>query len=351
MYPRDWAPPLNLSNIYQLLGDYDKAVAAGRETVRIDPGNATGYVNLAGALLGLNRVDDAAAALHDMQLRELDSETRLPLVYAVGFLRGDAVEMEKATNAGVGRAGFEDSMVSSQSDTEAYYGRLLKARELTRRAVESALRADDTEAAALWQVDGALREAEYGNREEAKRQATAALAISKARIVMALAAVALTRAGDAARASALSSDVRGRFPSDTLLNAYWLRTINAAIQVGKGHAGMAVEELKGACCEMGHPGVSVGTAYVTYVRGQAFLQAKQADAAVAEFQKIIDHPGVVINSPIAVLSHLGLARAYALSGDTAKARTKYQDFFTLWKDADPDIPILKEAKAEYAKLQ
>jgi serine/threonine protein kinase/tetratricopeptide (TPR) repeat protein len=354
MYPRDWAPPLNLSNIYQNLADYEKAVSAGRDTVRIDPDNATGYINLVGALLALSRVDEAATVLNEMQSRKLDEEPRLPLVYAIAFLRDDSAAMQKAANDAAGRPGFEDSVLSSQSDTDAYYGRLLKARALTRRAVESALRADQRESAALWQVEGAIREAEFGNREEAKGQAAAALAVSNARTVTTRATIALARAGDEVRASALERELHSRFPTDTLIRAYWLPSIRAAIQVAKGRPESALDELKAACCDFGQevgPGPNVGTAYLPYMRGEALLRARQGDAAVEEFQTIIHHSGVVVNAPFGPLAHLGLARAYALQGDTAKARASYKDFLTLWKDADPDIPILKEAKAEYAMLQ
>lgn len=353
-YPRDWAPPLNLSNVYQQLGEYEKAVAAGRDAVRIDPDNATVYINLAAALLGLNRVHEAGKILAEMQSRKLDEESRLPLVYAIAFLRGDSAAMQNAANDASGRPGFEDPVLSSLSDTEGYSGHLQMARSLTRRAVEAALHADEREAAALWQVNGAIREAEFGNREEAKRQAAAALALSHTRYVSVRAAMVLARTGDSTQPLALLAEIRQQFPADTLLNAFWQPSIKAAVQLAKGHAGQAAAELKEARYDFGQeiqPGTNVGTAYLPYIRAEAFLGAKQADAAVAEFQRIIDHSGAVANTLFAPLARLGLARAHALKGDRAKARTAYQEFLTLWKDADPDIPILQQANAEYAKLK
>jgi eukaryotic-like serine/threonine-protein kinase len=353
-YPHDWAPPLNLSNIYQQLGEYEKAVAAGRDTVRIDPGNATGYINLAAALLGVNQVDEASKALAEMQSRKLDEESRLPLVYGIAFLRGDTAAMRQATKDAFGRPGFEDPVLSSQSDGEAFYGHLRIARSLTRRAVDSALHAEEREAAALWQVNSAIREVEFGNREEAKRQARAALAVSNTRYVGVRAALVLARSGDLASALTLLADMRRTFPADTLLNAYWQPSIKAATQLAKDRADLAIAELTDARYDMGQeiqPGTNVGTTYLPYMRGEVHLHAKQADAAVAEFQKILENSGVVVNTVFAPLARLGLARAYALQGDTARARAAYQDFLSLWKDADPDIPVLQQAKAEYAKLQ
>jgi len=289
-----------------------------------------------------------------MQSRKLDEESRFPLVYAIGFLRCDSTAMQKAANDASGRPGFEDPVLSSQSDAEACYGHLRIARSLTRRAVESALHADEREAAALWQVDGAIREAEFGNREDAKRQASAALALAQTRYVTVRAAMVLARTGDSAQPLALLAKIRHKFPDDTLLNAYWQPSIKAAVQLAKGHAAQAAEELKSARYDFGQeiqPGTNVGTAYLPYIRAEAFLGAKQADAAVAQFQQIVNHSGVVVNTLFAPLARLDLARAYALQGDSAKARAAYQDFLTLWKDADPDIPILQQAKAEYAKLK
>jgi len=247
----------------------------------------------------------------------------------------------------MGEPGVEDIMLSWQSQTQAYTGRLREARELSRRAVVMAKAADQNERAALWLLNAALREAEFGNTLRARQQATSALTIASTQNLQILAALTLARAGDTARAQKIADDLNKRSPLNTLLNSYWLPTIRAAIEVDRKHAGNAVELLRAASAyELG--GLAL---YPVHVRGQAYLLARQGQEAAAEFQKIIEHRGIVFNSPTGPLALLGIARAYPMSGDPTKARTQYQDFFALWKDADPDIPILKEAKAEYAKLQ
>jgi tetratricopeptide (TPR) repeat protein len=244
-------------------------------------------------------------------------------------------------------------LLSAQSDTEAYYGRLTKAREFSRRAVDSAIRADSKETAAVWLVNAALREAEFGNVAPAKQAVTAALALAPGRDVKMLGALALARIGDLARAKATVEELGKTDPSNTVFKLFWLPTLKAAIEIGGGNSAQAVVSLEAAApYELGGPQeFALGTMYPVYVRGEAYLQAHSGAAAASEFQKILDHRGVVVNFPLGALAHVGLARAYALSGDAPKAKTAYQDFFALWKDADPDIPILKESKAEYEKLQ
>jgi predicted Zn-dependent protease len=252
-----------------------------------------------------------------------------------------------------GKAGSEDVLLSAQSDTEAYYGRLAKARELSERAVDSAKRADAKETAAIWQVNSALREAAMGNAVQARRDAVIALGLKPGRDVRLLAALALAQAGADEEARKLLEKLNQEFPLDTMIQRYWLPTTNAVLELNRDHAQQAIERLQPASAfELGEPPqFPFGTMYPVYVRGQAYLKARQGQQAVEEFQKFLDHRGITVNFPLGALAHLGLARAYALSGDTARARTAYQDFLALWKDADPDIPILKEAKVEYAKLQ
>jgi hypothetical protein len=271
----------------------------------------------------------------------------------LAFRRDDAKEMERVLSVAVGKPGTEGLLLSAQSDTEAFYGRLNKARDFSRRAVDSALHNDAKETAAVWQCNAALRESELGNAGAAKQQATAALAMATGGYEQALAALALARAGDAVRAQAIMEDLSKRFPADTLLNGYWLPSIRAAIEFSRNNASRSIEILRTtAHYELGtpQPFTVQGPMYPIYLRGQAYLAARNGTGAAAEFQKILAHPGVV-NFPLGALAHLQLGRAYALSGDTAKAKGAYQDFLALWKDADPDIPILKEAKAEYARLQ
>ena len=252
---------------------------------------------------------------------------------------------------GGGKPGVEDMLLSMQSDTEAYYGRLGKARDFSRRAVDSAVRADSKETAASWQVNDALREAELGNTAAAKRGVAATLALSQGRDVKVAAALTLARTGDAPRAKALAEELEKNYPTNTLLKLYWLPTINAAVELAKGNSSRALAYLEAtAPYELGQAGAFINYMYPVYVRGQAYLLAHNRAAAAAEFQKILDHRGIVLNFVTGSLAHLELGRAYGMPGDTAKAKEAYKDFLALWKDADPDIPILKQAKAEYAKL-
>jgi serine/threonine protein kinase/tetratricopeptide (TPR) repeat protein len=352
-YPRDFIPHTNLGDNSKTLGQYDKAVTETKEALRLEPNNLTEHTNLGLDLLALNRFDEAKAALDEARTRKLDGWTLHLFTYYLAFLEGDASQMEREVSWGAGKPGAEDPLLSAQSDTEAYYGRIAKARDFTRRAVDSAIRADSKETAASWQANGALREAEFGNAAAAKQGVTAALALAPGRDVKVLGAMALARAGDSARAKAMIDDLEKSNPTNTVLKLYWLPILNAAIELNAGNATRAMESLEAAApYELGEPPpMQQGTLYPVYLRGQAYLLAHNGGAAVAEFQKFLDHRGIVVNFPTGVLAHLQLGRACVMSGDTAKAKAAYQEFLALWKDADPDIPILREAKAEYAKLQ
>ena len=350
-YPRDSVPHLDLGANYSNLGQYDKALAELQEGLRLAPDNVVNYSSLGLAYLNLNRLDEARAVLDQSLARNLDSGGLREIMYLLAFLRGDKAQMERQVDWAAGKPGDEDLLLSSQSDTEAYYGRMGKARDLSRRAVDAASRADSKESAALWQVDAALREAEIGEAAKARQGVTAALALSMGRDMKVAAALALARTGDAARAKVLAEELEKTYPANTLLKLYWLSTLNAAIAVGKGNSKQALLDLEPAApYELGNPGY-VNFLYPAYVRGQAYLLAHEGTAAAAEFQKLLDHPGIVLNFVTGSLAHLQIGRAYAMAGDTTKAKGAYHDFFTLWKDADPDIPILKEAKAEYTKLE
>jgi predicted Zn-dependent protease len=243
-------------------------------------------------------------------------------------------------------------LLAGQADTEGWYGKLKNARDLTQRAMDSAQHNDAKETAASYEAAAALREAESGNREQALAAADAALKLAQNRDVRAMAALALARAGDTAAAEKLAAELDKTFPLDTLVQRYWLPIIRAAVALERKDPNRAVELLKTASTiELGQPTQVAVFLCPVYLRGEAYLMLHDGNGAATEFQKFIDHRGLVVNFPWGALAHLGLARAYAMQGDTAKARTAYQDFLTLWKDADPDIPILKQAKAEYAKLQ
>jgi ATP/maltotriose-dependent transcriptional regulator MalT len=252
------------------------------------------------------------------------------------------------------KPGWEDVLLASEADTAAYSGRLGEAREFSRRAVASAERAEEKETAAGYEDEAALREALFGNAAEARQRAVAALALSAGRDVQYGAALALALAGDATRAQALADDLGKRFSDDTIVHFNYLPTIHARLALSHDDSSKAIEALQTAApYELGIPGAGSFTTamYPVYVRAEAFLAGHQGSEAATEFQKILDHRGIVVNAPIGALAHLGLARASVLQGDTAKARAAYQDFIKLWNDADPDIPIFIAAKAEYAKLK
>jgi len=349
-YPRDLVPHTNLGYMYSSLGQYEKAAAETEQSQRLEP-TLTGYGNLAGIYMNLGRLDDAKTLLQQAQVNKLDGLVLRADWYGLAFLRDDAAEMERQVAWAAGRPAEEDAMLSTQSDTEAYYGRLTRARDLSRRAVDAAVRNDSKETAALWQANAALRESEFGNTAAAKQRVDAALALAPGRDVKVLAAMTLARTGDAARAKAIVEQLEKSEATNTMLKIYWLPTIKAAIELNSGNASQAQIDLEAAApYDMGGPPPISGL-YPVYVRGQAYLAARNSAAAASEFQKILDHRGIVLNLPLGALAHLQLGRAYALAGNTARARSAYQDFFNVWKDADPDIPILKEAKTEYAKLQ
>jgi tetratricopeptide (TPR) repeat protein len=352
-YPRDPIPPVLLSSIYGALGDYQKALSTSQEALQLSPGDGIAHANLVNSYYNVNRLDEARATAQEAQAHNLDSPAIHYYLYMLDFLQHDAAAMEREAATLMGKPGFEDYMLDAESDTAANAGQFSKARELTRRASASAQRADEKETAAAYEAEAAVREALVGNMSQAKQGATAALALSTGKDVEALSAIALALAGDSPQATRLVSDLAKRFPEDTIVQSDYLPLIHAAAALQSGSPTKAIEALApGAPYELGGYAQSVAFAlYPVYLRGEAYVAAHQGSAAAAEFQKILDHSGVVINEPIGALAHLGLGHAYAISGDAAKAKGAYQDFLALWKDADADIPILKQAKAEYAKLQ
>jgi serine/threonine protein kinase/tetratricopeptide (TPR) repeat protein len=352
-YPRDaLRVSLNLGNIYANVGQWDKALAKYQEVAQIRPDDVHTYYNLAVVYCALNRLEEAKSTLNTAFARQMDDGAERAQMYLLDFLQGDAAQMAEQLAWAAGKPGDEDVLLSMQSDTEAYYGRMTKARDFSRRATDSAVRADAKETAAFWQINAALREAELGNAALARQGVAAALNISQGRDVKIMSALALARTGDVARAGALAEELEKSNPTNTLLKAYWLPTIHAAGEIAKGNSSQAITDLEPAVSyELGVAFTSINYLYPAYVRGQAYLLAHNGSAAAAEFQKLLDHRGMVTNFVTGALAHLQIGRAYAMAGDMAKAKAAYQDFFTLWKDADPDFPILKQAKAEYAKLQ
>ena len=325
-YPQDFLAHGNLAYVYTELGRYEKAVAETQEALRLEPNTVGSYSNLAGFYLALNRPDDAEKMIEQAQERKLDGDLLHGTIYQLAFLKGNAAEMERQVEWAAGKPGDEDRLLSFQSDTEAYYGRLVKARDFSRRAVDAAIRDDSKETAALWQANAALREAEFGNPAAAKQDVAAALALTPGRDVKLLAALALARIGETPHAKAIVEELEKNYGSDTILKVYWLPTIKAGAELNANNAAQAVVFLEAAApYDLGDPPqLPLATMYPVYVRGQAQLLAHNGAGAAGEFQKFLDHRGITINFPLGALAHLGLARAYALQGDIAKARAAYK---------------------------
>jgi eukaryotic-like serine/threonine-protein kinase len=346
-YPRDFIPSRSMGLIYAQLGQYDKALVEHLKSLRLRP-DARQYANVAGCYLGLSRLQEAQATADEAQAKELDSPDLRFFIYALAFLQNNAADMAQQAAWSAGKPGIEDELLSMEADTAAYLGRLRDAREFSRRAMESTERAGDKEAAATYSAMAGQREALFGNAAEARRQVGSALGLSTGRAIQYPAALVLALVGDAVRASALADDLGKRFPEDTLVRFAYIPTLHAQNLLNRNDSSKAIEILRVTIPYEQGTGASL---YPAYLRGEAYLAAHQGNEAAAEFQKILDHRGIVLNEPIGALARFQIGRAYAMQGDTAKAKAAYQDFLTLWKDADPDIPTLLAAKAEYAKLK
>jgi eukaryotic-like serine/threonine-protein kinase len=353
IYPRDANVYTNLADEFMIAGKYQEAVDAERANIRAES-SVIDYENIAASYIGLNRLDEAQSAIDEAVTRKLDDPVLHENIYDLAFLRGDAAGMEREVSLSAGKAGWEDLMLFMHSNTAAFHGRVSEARLLSRRAVEAAQRADLKEPAALWQADAALREVSFGNREQARQLANqSGKTAPGSRDAQVLVALALARAGDAAQAQTILDDLNRRFPVNTIIQSVWLPTIRAQLELNRGNAPKAIESLQPAAAyELGEGIGSLNFVCIlpAYIRGEAYLAAKEGTAAASEFQKLLDHRGMVANCWTGALAHLGIGRSYALSGDVAKAKIAYQDFLALWKDADPDIPLLKAAKLEYANL-
>jgi serine/threonine protein kinase/tetratricopeptide (TPR) repeat protein len=363
-YPRRSGAHLGLGNVYAGQGQYEKATESFRQSLRLAPDNLAPYAALGNTLISLQRFDETRQIIHEGQARKLDSFYLRSALYALAFLGSDSAAMAEQQQWYAGKP--EENMgLSLASDTEAYGGHLGKARELTKRAVDSAIRADSKENGAIWQENAAIEQAAYGNPAEARQSAAEALKLAPtSQGVEVEAALAFAMAGDTARAESLAQDLGKRFPLDTQMQSLWLPAIQAQLALDKKNPATALTALQTASpIEFGQILflTNISCLYPTYVRGEAYLAAGQGREAAAEFQKIIDHSGIVWNCWTGALARLGVARANALQArsssgadaDLARSRAlaAYKDFLALWKDADSDIPILKEAKAEYAKLQ
>ena len=363
-YPRDYRLHLDLGNVYSFEGQYEKARREYSESLRLAPDNAGASSDLVNSLLALQRFDEARRILQQVEAKRVDIFLHHNALYALSFLASDFRTME-AQQQWFTKTPEENFGLSLASDSEAYAGHLLKARELTNQSIASAIHSDSKETGAIWQEIAAQREAIFGNTKNGKQEAMEGLKLAPASPgAAAEAALAFAIAGDAARAESLAEDLNKRFPLDTQMQSLWLPAIQAQLALNRNNPALALNALKAASpIELGQiPFVTnISCLYPTYIRGEAYSAAGQGNAAAAEFQKILDHSGIVWNCWTGALAHLGVARANALQArmsqgadaDAARLRAlaAYKDFLTLWKDADPDIPVLKEAKAEYAKLR
>jgi eukaryotic-like serine/threonine-protein kinase len=359
-YPREPIFHVNLGLIANFLGQYDAGLTEYQQALRLAPYNSFFHRNVAYTYLSLNRVEESAAAAKGAHIQGLGLA---PVLYGIAFYRNDPAEMARQVAAAAGKPADEDLLLALQADTAAYFGELRKAREFSRRAADSAKRAGLKGAVADYHAVSALREALFGDAANAWQPfapvkgpstGTAREEAVDAHDAFGL-ALALAYAGDSKPAQALIEDWTMKLPDVTVVRFNYIPTLRAKLALNRSGPQEALEILRAAApYELGSPGIGFynwPNLYPVYVRGEAYLAARQGREAAAEFQKILDHRGIVLNEPIGALAHLQLGRAYVISGDTAKARRAYVDFLTLWKDADPDIPILREAKAEYAKLR
>ncbi len=364
-YPRETAAYNNLSIVYGQRGQYEKALEINKRAIPIAPDLVSWYINLANYNLALQRFVETRQIIHGAQVRKMDDYELHNALYALAFLAADSVAMAEQLQWFAGKPEYENYGLAFASDTEAYGGRLAKARELTKRAVNSAIQADSKENGAIWRANAAVQQAAFGNSAEARQSAAEALKLAPAsQGVESEAALAFAMSGDIARAESLAQDLKKHFPLDMQMQSLWLPAIQAQLAMDRKNPTVAVNSLQAASpVELGQIEfvANISCLYPTYIRGEAFLAAGQGSAAAAEFQKIIDHSGIVWNCWTGALAHLGVARANALQSRTSqgvdadaarvRALAAYKDFLALWKDADRNVPILKEAKAEYAKLQ
>ena len=346
-YPRDLSPHANIGVNYSFMGQQEKFLAEGLECLRLDPAYSACIANVMNNYIFLSRLDDAKAIYDQAIARKLDIPFLHYLRFKLAFLQDDPAEMQRQIEWAAGKPGEEDYFLNLQADVALHHGQLKNARDLIRRAVDMARHNGLKQDAANYEVGLGWSEAELGNFDAARQLVSSGLAMSKDRDLLVQAAVVLARAGNSAQAQKIADDLAQKFPSDTLVNFLWIPLIRAAVEIDRKNPAKAAEFLKTA---LSYELSFLTEMYPAYLRGVAYLKLQQGSQSAVEFQKLFDHRGFVGFNQQGVLARLGIARAYALQGDTTKARAAYQDFLTLWKDADPEIPILKQAKSEYAKL-
>jgi DNA-binding winged helix-turn-helix (wHTH) protein/Tfp pilus assembly protein PilF len=358
-YPRAWLPHALLSGaVYTSLGKYEQSVENGKIAIAIDPDFSIGYANLALSYMALERLDEAETILQRALDRKLETPDLFVLRYAIAFVKSDKAAMERVAAEAQEKSGMDDWMANSSGFVLAYSGHLEDARKMSRRAADLARTAERRDTAALYEADEAVREALFGYVSTARHKAADALELSKSRDVEYGAALALALSGDSSRSQALMEDLARRFPEDTRLQLTYVPTLRALLALNHNQPANSVELLQTSIPnELGMPSeggseylLGAGNLYPAYVRGLAYLTSHRGVDAAGEFQKILDHRGIVVSDPIGALARLQLGRAYAVSGDRARAKSAYEDFLNLWKNADPEIPLFKQAKAEYASL-
>jgi len=354
-FPRESFFPFDLGVYSNVLGDYEDALKQYLIAHRLAPQSAFYYRDVVLTYLLLNRIEEAIAMANESRAKGLDSNFLVSVLYGIAFYRDDPSEMARQAARAAGKPGVDDLIFALQADTAAYYGHLREAWKLSRQALSLAEREGEKEAAASYEALSALRETLSGNAVKGSQQPTITDKLWKGRDVAYAIALTFAYAGDANRTQAMVNDLAKKYPEDTVVQFNYLPTLRAKLVLLASNPQQAIDSLEiAAPYELGLPAVGFynwPNLYPVYVRGEAYLAAHRGVEAAREFQKILDHRGIVLNEPIGALAHLQLGRAYVMQGDTAKARAAYQHFLTLWKDADSDIPILKEAKAEYAKLQ
>jgi serine/threonine protein kinase/tetratricopeptide (TPR) repeat protein len=347
-YPNNSDPYPNLALIYNLFyGDFEKAIPLANEFTRLEPNGPFGYEHAAGPYMALNRLEESRSILQQAVDAKADNLFIHESLYQLAFLNGDADGMQRQVTWSAGKPS-EYLLLNSMASAAAAHGQMQNAEELIQRSVQVSDRLGFKGTTADTQSVFAVVQAQVGNAAKAKELAAASSALANGRRNMESVALALAMIGDVSRAQAIADDLGHRFPDDTLLHQVYIPAVRALIEMDRKAPEKAIEPLQAATpYELG----AAQGLFPVYVRGLAYLQAKRGAEAAAEFQKIVDHRGIAPVAPEHSLAKLGLGRAYVITGDTAKARAAYQDFLALWKDADSDVPILKEAKAEYAKLQ
>jgi eukaryotic-like serine/threonine-protein kinase len=353
-YPSDGFAREKLGTVYSDLGEIDKLVEQAQEALRLNPNSEVNVFNAAAGLITANRPEEANQVLQSAQSRGLNGPAILAALYVAAFYRQDMPEMERLVSKASGEAAVEAMLLAMHSETLAFFGRLQKARETSIRAVASAKKAGEKETAANSFLVSALREIEIGNPADSAQQVRSALSLAPTRNVKIQAALAWARSGETSSAKLLLSELKRKYPDNTLVHSYWGPAILASIDIREGNPRAAIADLKVAApyeLSQAPPFGDDLFFYPTYIRGEAYLAVHDGASAASEFKKVLDHPGVAVNCILYPLSRLQLARATAMAGDQAEARSEYEHFLSFWEQSDPDIPVLRQARSELARLQ